>query len=103
MKELTEKELVKFIGEQIGYGNMMNLASKLWREDMIANGCPISGVFVPALPCDVKKLDTTWDEISEKLKEFCDKNDYTTLPLNIPMPMILQFLEKNYYPPQEIK
>lgn len=52
---MTEKEAVKQLGEQIGYGNMMHLASELWKEDMIANGYPVSGVFVPALPCDVNR------------------------------------------------
>lgn len=51
---MTEKESVKQLGEQIGYGNMMYLASDLWKEDMIKKGYPISGVFVPVLPCDVK-------------------------------------------------
>lgn len=49
-----EKELVRKLGEQIGYGNMMELASECWKESMIEKGYPTSGVFIPALPRDVR-------------------------------------------------
>ena len=49
-----EKEAVRQLGGTIGYGNMMHLASDCWRELMEEIGSPISGVFVPVLPCDVK-------------------------------------------------
>jgi len=32
-----EKELVRQLGEKIGYGNMMQLASDLWEEKMKEN------------------------------------------------------------------
>jgi uncharacterized membrane protein YagU involved in acid resistance len=50
-----DKELVKKLGEKIGYGNMMHLASELWEESMIKKGYPTSGVFVPALKRDVRE------------------------------------------------
>jgi hypothetical protein len=50
-----EKELVRQLGEKIGYGNMMQLASDLWEEKMKENGWPTSGVFVPVLKYDVDK------------------------------------------------
>ena len=50
-----EREAVKLLGEAMGYGNMMLLASDLWKEMLIQEGYPISGAFVPALPCDVIK------------------------------------------------
>ena len=50
-----EAQAVKALGESIGYGNMMSMASALWRKDMIENGYPVSGVFVPVLPSDVKE------------------------------------------------
>ena len=53
-KMMTEKEKVKQLGEQLGYGQMMKLASELWKKDMIAHGYPTSGVFIPALKSDVK-------------------------------------------------
>jgi hypothetical protein len=53
-----EKELVRKLGEQIGYGNMMYLASECWKESMIKQGYPTTGVFIPALPCDVREEET---------------------------------------------
>jgi len=53
---MSEEELVRELGEKIGYGNMMNLASECWQDDMIRNGYPTSGVFVTALPSDVNKI-----------------------------------------------
>jgi hypothetical protein len=49
--------MVKELGELIGYGNLMCMASALWREDMLKRGYPISGVFVPVLPFDVQIED----------------------------------------------
>ena len=48
----SEEELVRELGEKIGYGNMMDLASECWSDDMIKNGYPTSGVFITALPSD---------------------------------------------------
>jgi hypothetical protein len=50
-----EKELVRQLGEKIGYGNMMQLASECWEEYMLTKGYPTSGVFVSALKCDLCK------------------------------------------------
>ena len=49
---MSEEELVRELGEKIGYGNMMDLASECWSDDMIKNGYPTSGVFITALPSD---------------------------------------------------
>jgi len=38
---------VKELGEEIGYGHLMALASALWRRDMVISGYPISGVCIP--------------------------------------------------------
>lgn len=57
-----EKELVRNLGELIGYGNMMQLASECWKESMVEKGYPTSGVFIPTLPCDVRGQN---DETSE--------------------------------------
>jgi len=59
---MDEKELVRQLGEQIGYGNMMHLASECWEDYFNKIGYPTSGVFVPALKCDVKTANTTEDE-----------------------------------------
>ena len=54
---IKDREAVKQLGTQIGYGNMMQLASDLWKKDMIAKGYPVSGVFIPTLACDIKCME----------------------------------------------
>ena len=44
---MKEFEAVKELGEKIGYGNMMSIASALWRKSAKEQGHPISGVFIP--------------------------------------------------------
>lgn len=67
-----EAQAVKALGKSIGYGHMMSLASALWRKDMIKNGYPVSGVFVPVLPSDVKPEEFNEDEtkIYDNIVEF---------------------------------
>lgn len=62
MEIKQEKEQVKILGEVIGYGNMMQLASELWKEMMQKRNEPVSGVFVPALPCDVRRVNNKQSE-----------------------------------------
>ena len=58
-----EKELVRKLGQQIGYGNIMQLAAECWEEMMLQNGYPTSGVFIPALKSDVGGISLkTWNE-----------------------------------------
>ena len=40
---------VKMIGEETGYGNLMEWASALWRKQLKENGIPINGAFVPKI------------------------------------------------------
>lgn len=53
-----DKAQVKALGRDIGYGNIMNLASECWREFLEASGHPSGGEFVPGpckastVPCD---------------------------------------------------
>lgn len=51
-----EKQKVKELGQLIGYGNLMHLASDLWKEDLKAEGYPTTGAFIPALSCDINGL-----------------------------------------------
>ena len=50
-----EVELVKQLGDHIGYGQLMCVASALWRK-MLSEKYPGSedGAFIPALSCDLK-------------------------------------------------
>lgn len=47
-------EAVKNLGEKIGYGNMMAIASVLWRESLRQDGYPLTGAYIPVLECDIK-------------------------------------------------
>jgi len=51
-----EEDAVKLLGEKIGYGRVMELASKLWSDSLVKNhGLPGTGAFVPALHFQIKK------------------------------------------------
>jgi len=55
MTRADEYRAVKLVGEKIGYGNLMTIASALWRRSMRDSGYPESGVFVPVCPSGVDK------------------------------------------------
>ena len=40
---------VKMLGEEIGYGNLMEWASALWRKQLKDKGYPTSGAFIPTI------------------------------------------------------
>lgn len=46
---------VKLLGESIGYGNLMEIASALWRRSAAKEGFPKEGCFVPTCPSFIKK------------------------------------------------
>ena len=54
-----EIELVKQIGEKIGYGNMMDIASALWKMQLVESGlseeAASNAAFVPACLPFIKK------------------------------------------------
>jgi len=50
-----EVELVKTLGDKIGYGNMMSIASALWAIKLEDSGAPKSGAFIPTSSFDMKK------------------------------------------------
>lgn len=53
----SEVKAVKEIGEQIGYGHLMSLASALWRKSLKDKGYPESGAFVATiLQCVEKEM-----------------------------------------------
>lgn len=69
MEEQFKKELlqVKQLGEQIGYGNLMSMASSLWRYDLKKNNFPIVGAFVPVIKDKLDKTDLLYDGMVEKV------------------------------------
>ncbi len=68
MDEIIE---VQELGEKIGYGNMMSIASALWRKSAREKGYPISGVFVPTclefIKEDLQDLDKDGRQIYDKM------------------------------------
>lgn len=48
---------VKQLGDAIGYGNMMSIASALWALLLDESGAPICGAFIPTIAYDMKKKD----------------------------------------------
>ena len=63
---------VQRLGEQIGYGNLMSIASALWRRKMVkAYGKGYeTGAFVPTIPHLVKD---EWQENLQKDMKFMDR------------------------------
>jgi hypothetical protein len=51
----TEIEVVKKVGEKIGYGHMMEIASALWRQKLRDSKTPETGAFIAVLSSDVKE------------------------------------------------
>ena len=48
MKEyINNIETIEQLGEKIGYGHLMNLASAIWRKNLKENGYPEIGAFIP--------------------------------------------------------
>ena len=55
MNPKEEVLAVKKLGDEIGYGNLMNIASALWRDMLKKTGTPIEGAFVPTCIPFIKK------------------------------------------------
>lgn len=71
MNRIDEYEAVKFLGEQIGYGNIMTIAATLWRKKLKESGVPVEGAFVPTLPCAIKEGE--WNKIMNNEIKLYDK------------------------------
>lgn len=61
-----ECEEVKRLGDQIGYGNMMTIASALWAKMLIDEGLTDSGAFFPTILSNMKPGDLTVHSMSER-------------------------------------
>ena len=60
-----EIQTVKLLGEKIGYGHLMQLASTLWGNDLESHGYPRNGAFIP----------TTFTLLSEEGKKIALSED----------------------------
>ena len=65
-KVKQECEAVKALGDQIGYGNMMTLASALWAKLLIDEGLQDDGAFYPTILSNMKPGDLTIDAMAER-------------------------------------
>ena len=56
LKELYRHEIlhVKALGEMIGYGNLMDIASVLWAHELKRNGFPDDRAFYPTILSEMK-------------------------------------------------
>jgi hypothetical protein len=61
-----ECEEVKRLGDQIGYGNMMTIASALWAKILIDEGLTDSGAFYPTILSNMKPGDLTVYAMKER-------------------------------------
>lgn len=52
---MDEINLIKQLGETIGYGHIMIIASELWKKDLINKGYPDDGAFIPVTPNMIKE------------------------------------------------
>lgn len=45
----TQVSLIKQMGDEIGYGQLMSLASALWRAKLKETNTPVSDAFIPTI------------------------------------------------------
>jgi len=64
---MDEIKAVKELGEKIGYGNMMCIASALWRKSLKEKEYPVSGAFVPICLQEVKEESKDLDKQSREM------------------------------------
>lgn len=63
---MRECEEVKRLGDQIGYGNMMTIASALWAKMLIDNDLGDNGAFYPTILSNMKPGDLTIYAMNER-------------------------------------
>ena len=69
MKE--EVKVIKKLGEEMGYGHLMSIASSLWRNKMRDEGYPIVGSFVPTcIPFIEKEHRDMHEDTAEYYDEY---------------------------------
>ncbi len=55
MNRKDEIQAVRELGEKIGYGNMMELASAMWAVKLLRDYGSSEGAFVPTILSDLKR------------------------------------------------
>jgi len=67
MTQEQEINFVKNLGESIGYGHLMSIASALWRKSLKEKGYPEDGAFVPTCIAFINKEMVEMTEESNKM------------------------------------
>ncbi len=57
---------VKMLGEEIGYGNLMEWASALWRKELKEKEIPVNGAFVPKI-AELSPEQKLYDDMVERI------------------------------------
>ena len=76
MNREQEVLAVKLLGETIGYGNMMSIATALWRKTLRDSGYPQSGAFIGTI---YQLLTDEGKEIADRELSHYDKEVETVL------------------------
>lgn len=88
MDRQLEIEAVKNLGEQIGYGNMMSIASALWAVNLTEkHDLPANGAFVPTVSIlmkrkERKRAEEEQQRMMKQVKRVLDK-EKNEIPLII--------------------
>lgn len=61
-----EAKRVKMLGEEIGYGNLMEWASALWRKELADEGFPTFVAFVPKV-AELSPNQKVYDELVKEI------------------------------------
>lgn len=61
-KRFSEMIAVKHLGEDIGYGNMMNWAAALWRHMLVGMNLSPTGAFAPRIIDNLSEGDEIYDK-----------------------------------------
>ena len=71
LKELYKHEIlhVKALGEMIGYGNLMDIASVLWAHELKRNGFSDDGAFYPTILSEMKDGELKELAISSRVRK----------------------------------
>lgn len=54
MTREQEVQAIKKLGDEMGYGHLMSLASAIWRKKLLDVNVPVSGAFVPTIDSFIK-------------------------------------------------
>lgn len=61
-----ECEAVKKLGDEIGFGNMMDIASAVWAYELIQEGISDIGAFYPTIVSNMKPGGLTVSEMNSR-------------------------------------